>query len=176
MDVNRRLLLTVLAVAIVAVVGIVAGVVVSKSGSSDDSPSSSRSPTRAGATPSASEPREDPARGGHGGPTDDAEQGQVPDTRTAIVPDPDFEEGLREANISRRGWKTDFSLHSVSFDEILSGGVPRDGMKSRTTSWAAFPWRSRSARYATPPSYSTGPSTESCSTLARPVSCAIVTW
>ena len=32
------------------------------------------------------------------------------------------------ANFSTRGWETDFSLHSVPFDEILSGGPPRDGI------------------------------------------------
>ena len=45
-----------------------------------------------------------------------------------IVLDPDFEEELREAGVSRRGWKTDFSRHTVPFDEILSGGPPRDGI------------------------------------------------
>lgn len=29
---------------------------------------------------------------------------------------------------STRGWKTDFSKHSVPFDEILSGGPPKDGI------------------------------------------------
>ena len=45
-----------------------------------------------------------------------------------IALDPDFEEELREAGVSRRGWKTDFSRHTVPFDEILSGGPPRDGI------------------------------------------------
>ena len=29
---------------------------------------------------------------------------------------------------STRGWKTDFSKHSVPFDEIMSGGPPKDGI------------------------------------------------
>ncbi len=29
---------------------------------------------------------------------------------------------------STRGWKTDFSKHSVSFDDIMSGGPPKDGI------------------------------------------------
>ncbi len=36
----------------------------------------------------------------------------------------------REVNVpfSTQGWKTDFSKHSVSLDEILSGGPPKDGI------------------------------------------------
>ena len=45
-----------------------------------------------------------------------------------IAPDPDFESALRSAGISRRGWETDFSLHTSPYDEILSGGPPRDGI------------------------------------------------
>ena len=48
----------------------------------------------------------------------------------AIQRDPHFERALRRAGISSSGWKTDFSLHTVPFDEILSGGVPRDGIPS----------------------------------------------
>lgn len=33
-----------------------------------------------------------------------------------------------EVPFSTRGWKTDFSTRSVSFDEILSGGPPKDGI------------------------------------------------
>ena len=42
--------------------------------------------------------------------------------------DPNFEEELRKARISVSDWKTDFSLHSVPYSEILSGGPPRDGI------------------------------------------------
>ena len=45
-----------------------------------------------------------------------------------ILPDPNFEEELRGARFRTFGWKTDFSLHSVPFSEILSGGPPRDGI------------------------------------------------
>ena len=45
-----------------------------------------------------------------------------------IEPDPDFENALRRAGISQRGWKTDFSLHTVPYDEITSGGPARDGI------------------------------------------------
>ena len=45
-----------------------------------------------------------------------------------VQPDPNYEEELARAQISTRGWKTDFSLHTVPFGEIFSGGVPRDGI------------------------------------------------
>ena len=62
-----------------------------------------------------------------------------------IEPDPDFESALRRAGISRRGWETDFSLHTVPYDEILSGGPPRDGIPpidnpKYTTNEAASRW------------------------------------
>lgn len=38
------------------------------------------------------------------------------------------QEALRRAGISTRGWKTDFSKHSVPFEEIISGGPPKDGI------------------------------------------------
>ena len=46
----------------------------------------------------------------------------------AVEPDPNFQEELRSARISTRGWETDFSRHSVPYSEIFSGGVPRDGI------------------------------------------------
>lgn len=47
-----------------------------------------------------------------------------------IDPDPAFEEAMLEARAfpSTRGWKTDFSRHTVPFDEIFSGGPGRDGI------------------------------------------------
>ena len=47
-----------------------------------------------------------------------------------VVPDPDYLEELRRARFSTSGWSTDFSLHTVPFNEILSGGPPRDGIPS----------------------------------------------
>ena len=57
-----------------------------------------------------------------------ASQGQGLSAELTIEPDPDFESALRSAGISRRGWETDFSRHTVPYDEILSGGPPRDGI------------------------------------------------
>ena len=45
-----------------------------------------------------------------------------------VEPDPDFEQELASAGLSTRRWKTDFSRHTVPFNEIFSGGVPRDGI------------------------------------------------
>ena len=45
-----------------------------------------------------------------------------------VAPDPNFQEELRRARLSTRGWETDFSRHTVPFSEILSGGPPRDGI------------------------------------------------
>ena len=53
--------------------------------------------------------------------------GELPADVT-VEPDPDFESALRSARISQRGWLTDFSLHTVPYDEIISGGPPRDGI------------------------------------------------
>ena len=59
-----------------------------------------------------------------------------PDARVAIdsgadakvEPDPDFEDALRRARIRPGAWLTDFSRHTVPYDEIISGGPPRDGI------------------------------------------------
>ena len=45
-----------------------------------------------------------------------------------VKPDPDYEEKLKSAGINVRGWETDFSLHTVPYDSIMSGGPPRDGI------------------------------------------------
>ena len=81
-------------------------------------------------------------------PTPDPTPHTPPDastTKGTIAPDPDFERALSRARISRRGWKTDFSLHTVPYDEILSGGPPRDGIPpidhpKFTTTEAASQW------------------------------------
>jgi hypothetical protein len=46
----------------------------------------------------------------------------------AVAPDPDYFNELAKSGISTSGWKTDFSRHTVSYAEIISGGVPRDGI------------------------------------------------
>ncbi len=107
MGVGRKFLLPAFAVAIVAIVGIGVGVVVANSGSSGSPSSAASNSAQASQSPPVS---------------------RLGDADTAVEPDPNFEDALRRAGISRRGWETDFSRHSVSYDEILSGGVPRDGI------------------------------------------------
>jgi len=46
----------------------------------------------------------------------------------SLEPDPDYEQALRNAGIGIRDWKTDFSLHTVHYSEIRSGGPGRDGI------------------------------------------------
>ena len=49
--------------------------------------------------------------------------------KTAVVkPDHDYETALASARFRTAGWRTDFSRHTVPYSEILSGGVPRDGI------------------------------------------------
>jgi hypothetical protein len=45
-----------------------------------------------------------------------------------VEPDPDFQNALDSARFGRGRWLTNFSLHTVPYDEFLSGGVPRDGI------------------------------------------------
>ena len=45
-----------------------------------------------------------------------------------IEPDPDYKEALRSARFPIDEWTTDFSLHSVPYSEIESGGPRRDGI------------------------------------------------
>jgi len=61
-------------------------------------------------------------------PTADLDDSESKGGNGLIAPDPNFREALQEARLSTRGWKTDFSRHTVPFTEILSGGPPRDGI------------------------------------------------
>ena len=45
-----------------------------------------------------------------------------------VEPDPDYQNALDAARFRTGNWQTDFSLHTVPYDEFLSGGVPRDGI------------------------------------------------
>ena len=108
----KRKLYMLLAVVVTAVIGTLAGL--GASGAFDSSPTEFPpmvSPPTAAEAPAPS-PTVAPAKRGDG----------------LVAPDPNFEEALREARLSTRGWKTDFSRHTVPFTEILSGGPPRDGI------------------------------------------------
>ena len=62
--------------------------------------------------------------------------GRPPTSPTPTLPppppglerDPDYETALRVAGISTRRWLTDFTLHTVPYSEIRSGGPGRDGI------------------------------------------------
>ena len=45
-----------------------------------------------------------------------------------VAANPDYAEDLRLSPISTRVWKTDFRFHTIPFNEVFSGGVPRDGI------------------------------------------------
>ena len=45
-----------------------------------------------------------------------------------VEPDPNYEDALDSAQFRTSVWETDFSLHTVPYDEFLSGGVGRDGI------------------------------------------------
>ena len=98
MGTSRKLALTSLGLALVAIIGVVGGLALSASSSSSKDTSQFSPPAQ-------------PGRAGD-----------------SVEPDPDFQGALRRAGISPRGWTTDFSRHSVPFSEILSGGIPRDGI------------------------------------------------
>ena len=42
--------------------------------------------------------------------------------------DPEWRDNLSDAGVVRYGWKTEFAYHTVPYDEIRSGGPPRDGI------------------------------------------------
>lgn len=67
------------------------------------------------------------------GPTADAgTSGAISDNGPGppaiLEPNPLYKAELDATRLRTRGWRTDFSRHTVAFDEILSGGVGRDGI------------------------------------------------
>ena len=125
---NRRFVLSLVALGVVAIIGVVglglAGAFDSEVSSQPGKGSPARTPTP---NPTLHTPPE------------------TSKARVTVAADPDFEEALRRAGISRRGWKTDFSLHTVPYAEIFSGGPPRDGIPpidvpKFTTNEAASQW------------------------------------
>ena len=60
-------------------------------------------------------------------PTATAEPVPSP-TKSGVGAEPDWAKELRLAGINVGVWETNFSKHSVPYNEIFSGGVPRDGI------------------------------------------------
>ena len=119
MGTSRKLTLPLLGLALVAIIGIFAGLAFSGGSSSENmpqpAPASVVAPTNR--PPGTEAPQE-------------LKTGTMQErtTEASVEPDPDFQSALRRAGISAQGWTTDFSRHSVPYDEILSGGPPRDGI------------------------------------------------
>lgn len=68
---------------------------------------------------------EDPA--GSQADAEEAPEGENQANGLTIMTEDDRSERLRSLT---RSWNTNFNLHSVPYDEILSGGPPRDGIRS----------------------------------------------
>ena len=109
---KNKLLIYVMALGLVAIVGTGTGFGINAVLGSDDS------------TPVPTEPAQAKVTGPQPEPT---EAGDL-SAEVTVEPAPDFESALRSAGISRRGWLTDFSRHTVPYSEIMSGGPPRDGI------------------------------------------------
>ncbi len=108
---KNKLLITLASIGLVATVGIVAGLGLAGAFDSED-------------VSSARVINPDPV----GDPEPLSPTAGADTPQNLVEPDPNFQEELRRAGISTRGWETDFSRHTVPFDEIFSGGVPRDGI------------------------------------------------
>ena len=118
MTINGYALFTVIALTLVAAVGIAVGLDLAGATSADDVARDAQLPSQA----RAAVPEPAPT------PTPSPASVIVPLKEPTIAPDPNFEAELRNASISTNGWETDFSRHSVPYSEIFSGGVPRDGI------------------------------------------------
>ena len=122
---RKKLYMSLAAVGVTAVIGILAGL--GASGTFDSSPGEfppMESPPTATRAPAPSPTPAPEAKGSTAAPEDSEAKTGI----GLVAPDPNFEEALREARLSTRGWKTDFSRHTVPFTEIFSGGPPRDGI------------------------------------------------
>lgn len=122
---KKRMIKPLIALAVATTVGIVLACSSSTSPGTDEGSSAGDGPGEdvVSGVPSTPSPGVTPSS-----PDSDVGTSPEPQPSPRIEPDPDFKEKLARAGISTRGWETDFSLHSVPFDEILSGGPPRDGI------------------------------------------------
>ncbi len=121
---------------LVPLVAVALGILaVACSGGSDDAPAPSESTARSQVA--ASQPVPTPSSGTIGSsrapvpPTDTPKlSGSAPklDEGSPVVTEPVELLSDKPPRFLTRGWKTDFSRHSVPFDEIMSGGPPRDGI------------------------------------------------
>ena len=134
---KHKLTISLVALGLVGILGIGLGFGINAALDSDDSLSIPAATTQARvaaplpepAQSNVTVPQREPAQAKVAAPHPaPASEAQGVSTDVTIVPDTDFELALRDAGISARGWKTDFSRHTVPYSEILSGGPPRDGI------------------------------------------------
>jgi hypothetical protein len=141
MNLRRKILNPFLLMGLLAVIGIVAGLGLTgafDSGETDPAPirASSSSPASTdneiAETPNPDDTPTTESSGPGATPSPETNGTEAPSKTiffTSIIdPDPNFEEELRSSRISANGWKTDFSRHTVPFNELFSGGPPRDGI------------------------------------------------
>ena len=139
--IGRQWLLAIIGLAVVAMVIVVISVgtsdsdVVPATGAALERSSVSTGPTKAAVreegTPNGSEaaPAAQPAEGVDPAVTRQHDLlSQEAAEPVSVEPDPDFQTALSRSFISTRGWRTDFSRHTVPFDEFISGGPPPDGI------------------------------------------------
>ena len=86
----------------------------------------SAAPTDTPVGPAAATSTPDPGQRATTDPTPDSPTPQQ--ARPKVEPDPNFRQALSEAGFSTFGWETDFSLHTIDYSEVFSGGVGRDGI------------------------------------------------
>ena len=108
---NRNFLLSLMAIGVVVIIG-VAGL--GLAGAFDSEGSSQPGDRRPAPTPTPNLNLHTPPAASRANET--------------VAPDLDFERALRRAGISKGRWETNFSLHTVPYDEIFSGGPSRDGI------------------------------------------------
>ena len=122
---NNKRTISLVALGLVAIVGTGIGFGINAAVGSDDSTPVSNGPAQAKVATPLPEPAQAEVAAPHTVP---ASEVQGLSAEVTVEPDPDFEGALRSAGISRRGWLTDFSRHTVPYSEIISGGPPRDGI------------------------------------------------
>ena len=115
---KNKIYISLIALGLVAVVGTTVGLAIGAGGGSGESRSVLADPVQVKTTAPQAQTEQHMVNPEPQGASDDL----------TIEPDPDFERALQSARISIGVWKTDFSRHTVPYDEILSGGPPRDGI------------------------------------------------
>ena len=94
-----------------------------------ETPPARPTPVAVALTPVPAVPATETASATKPAPTETATAVPTP-TESKVGAEPEWERELRLAGIRPGIWETDFSKRSVPYNEIFSGGVPRDGIPS----------------------------------------------